>query len=142
MVVWATVVGFLASVFMMPSDSMAGCHSYSDAMGWSCPITLPIAVLFLLGYRSGRGQFAVQSVLLGWLVFGLLSWFLLSMLDASVGIRLESTEIVELLAILPSIGAVSWICGMRYRRRPHWKYLALAGGWLIMITYAYADYGW
>jgi hypothetical protein len=102
------------------------------------------ALVFALSYRF-QARFTPLGLMAGWIVAGALLFLLLFNWEGrsdAASATIVCRNAVTFLIVLPSLGAVASVCGMKYRTNPCWKYIALPGAWLVLMTYAYALYDW
>lgn len=132
-VVLLTVVAAVVSVFTLPVLCLITVPGL--ALG-------PAAVVFLIGYAY-HSRFTVLGTLLGWLAAGIV---LLCLYMATARTEISPARVAcvaaLLLVMLPGLGAITDICGARYRAGRHWKYVALPGACLVIAVYAYCVYDW
>ena len=130
------VVALATAVFAFTAATLMTPIGYLIAATGIVPF--PVMMIFALSYRF-HARFTTLGIAVGWFVAGALAYLLIiANPSTSTGWFGE----LMLLLILPSIGTVSGVCGLRYRSNPHWKYVALPGAWLIVMAYVYSLYDW
>jgi hypothetical protein len=140
-------IGLIGALFGINS----GVHSFRNLIASLIDVTVCTAIAFGIGRIEGYRLTAIPTVL-GWLIgVGALSWFLLPWaLPVHEADAFTVISFVMLLVQIPATGAVTMLCGARFKGRDTIKLaiapvlLALAGTvllyyWTILPCPPWAD---